>query len=99
MRELVEWELSRHNAGADFTVDFPKKKVRKGRKEVSIAMNEGCLNSYTLARLLNFKAEGHNAGMEFAKAFVEAGIEVPKELFVGMFSKIYKDDLSGDEDG
>jgi len=55
-------------------------------------MNEGFLCSYTLARLFNFKfgIEMENEGMEFAKAFVEAGIEVPKEVFVGIFGKVYK---------
>ena len=62
------------------------------KKEVSLAINEGFLNSYTLARLLDFKFgyDAEKAGLELAKYFVEAGIEVPKEVFVGIFGKVYK---------
>jgi len=93
IRDLVEWELFRHHINKDeFGIDFDNKKILKGKKDVSLAMNEGFLCSYTLARLFNFKfgIEMENEGMEFAKAFVEAGIEVPKEVFVGIFGKVYK---------
>ena len=93
IKDLVEWEIFRCNINKDeFFIDFDNRKVLKDNKEVSLAMNEGFLNSYTLARLINFKFS-HNeeeAGLEFAKAFVEAGIEVPKEIFVGIFWKVYK---------
>ncbi len=92
IKDVVEWELSRHNIKKEYLIDFGKKKVLKGKKEVSLALNEGFLNSYTLARLLKFKF-GHDtekAGLDFAKCFVEAGIEVPKEVFVGIFGKVYK---------
>lgn len=91
IKDLVEWELFRHNIGNEFFIKFDKKKVLKDNKEVSLAMNEGFLNGYTLARLLNFKF-GHDvekAGLDFAKYFVEAGIQVPKEIFVGIFGKMY----------
>ena len=81
-----------HRIGKELFIKFDKKKVLKGNKEVSLAINEGFLNSYTLARLLKFKF-GHDtekAGLDFAKCFVEAGIEVPKEVFVGIFEKVYK---------
>ena len=93
IKELVEWELFRHNINKDeFDIDFNNKKILKNKKEVSLAINEGFLNSYTLARLLDFKFEhdAEKAGLDFAKYFVEAGIEVPKEVFVGIFGKVYK---------
>ena len=49
---------------------------------VSLRMNEGFLNSYTLNRLLNLK---HGDSYYLAKCIVEAGIEIPKEVFVGVF--------------
>ena len=82
-RDLVEWELFRHNISKDdFTIDFSNKKIIKNKKEVSLRMNEGFLNSFTLSRLFNL-----NSGSSYylAKCFVEAGVEVPKDVFVGIF--------------
>ena len=92
IKDLVELELFKHKIGKEFLINFDDKKVLKGNKEVSLAINEGFLNSYTLARLLDFKFEhdAEKAGLDFAKYFVEAGIEVPKEVFVGIFGKVYK---------
>ena len=85
IRELVEWELFRHNINKEeFTIDFNNKKIanKNTDKEVSLRMNEGFLNSFTLSRLFNMRS---NDSYYLAKCFVEAGIEVPKEVFVGMF--------------
>jgi hypothetical protein len=83
VRDLVEWELLRHNIdNKEFFIDFENKKILKSNNEVSLKINEGFLNSYTLNRLFNL-----NSGDSYylAKCFVEAGIEIPKEVFVGMF--------------
>ena len=92
IKDLVELELFKHKIGKEFLINFDDKKVLKGNKEVSLAINEGFLNSYTLARLLDFKFgyDTEKAGLELAKYFVEAGIEIPKEVFVGIFGKVYK---------
>jgi len=56
-RDLVEWELFRHGINKEeFTIDFSNKKIIKGKKEVSLRMNEGFLNSFTLGRLFNLKS-------------------------------------------
>jgi len=95
-RDLVEWELFRHNINKkEFTIDLNNKKIIKGarkskisgtnsvgKKEVSLRMNEGFLNSFTLGRLFNLKS---GDSYYLAKCFVEAGIEIPKEVFVGVF--------------
>ncbi len=86
-RDLVEWELFRHSINKnDFTIDYNNKKIlnNKTNKEVSLRMNEGFLNGFTLARLFNLKS---GDSYYLAKCFVEAGIEVPKEVFVGVFGK------------
>ncbi|MFH0868259.1 MAG: hypothetical protein V1831_03015 [Candidatus Woesearchaeota archaeon] len=85
IKDLVEWELFRHNINKEeFTIDFNNKKVIKDNKEVSLKMNEGFLNSYTLSRVFNL-----NSGSSYflAKCFVDAGVEIPKEVFVGVFGK------------
>ena len=93
IKDLVEWEFYKHSIDKEeFIVDFKQKKVLKGSKEVSLKLNEGLLNSYTLGRLLRFRFTGEERedGFKMAKYFVEAGIEVPKEVFVGIFNKVYK---------
>ena len=67
-------------------VDSKGKEVR-----VVIEMNEGFLCKYTISSLLNFKPSGddeHFIGVNLAKAFLEAGLNVPKEVFVGYFEKV-----------
>ena len=53
-------------------------------KEISLRMNEGFLNSFTLERLFNLRS---GESYYLAKCFVEAGIDIPKEVFVGVFGK------------
>ena len=90
IEDLVEWELARHDVG-DIEVAVSKAYVKKDGNDVSIEMNEGLLNNYTLKRLISFRSKAldeREKGYELAKCFVEAGIEVPHEVFVGFFSKI-----------
>ncbi len=98
IKDLVEWELFRHNISKkDFTIDYSNKKIIKnarkskipgtnsvGNKEISLKINEGFLNSYTLNRLFNLKS---GDSYFLARSFVEAGIEIPKEVFVGIFGR------------
>ena len=84
-KDLIEWELWRHSINKEeFTIDYNNKKIinKNNDKEVSLRMNEGFLNSFTLRRLF-----GLNSGSSYylAKCFVEAGVEVPKDVFVGVF--------------
>lgn len=56
-----------------------------------IEMNEGFLCKYTINRVVNFRAKGDDEreiGIELAKAFLEAGLNVPKEIFVAYFEKV-----------
>ena len=93
INDLIGWELFRHDIDKEeFFVDFSNKKVLRCDKEVSLKLNEGLLNSYTLGRLWRFRFTGEERedGFKMAKYFVEAGLEVPKEVFVGIFGKVYK---------
>ena len=71
--------------------DLKRKKVynEKGNS-IALALNEGFLTSYALRKLISFKAYYEEDGYDFAKMFIEAGIAVPKDVFVGVFSKVYK---------
>ena len=91
IRDLIEWELHKHNVNKeDFLIDFDRKKVDRNNKKAAIMMNEGFLCEHTLRNLMNFKIEGEEIGYKFAKVFVEAGIDVPEELFVKVFEKLTK---------
>ncbi len=60
-------------------------------EKIVVEMNEGFLCKYTIAKLLNFKSkldDEREIGIELAKAFLEAGFNVPKEVFIGYFEKI-----------
>jgi hypothetical protein len=89
IQKLVEWEIHQHKIEG-FDTDLEKGHISKEGKPVSLEMGEGMLNSYTLKQLLNFIAEGNEEqdGYRLAKAFVEAGIKVPQEAFISVFSKI-----------
>ncbi len=57
---------------------------------IVIQMNEGFLCQHNLISLINFKKtdDEYQTGIELAKAFLEAGLSVPKEIFVGYFEKL-----------
>lgn len=91
--DLIEWELFRNGIDKkEFLIDIADKKVQKNGKNVALLINEGYLCSMTLRNLLEFKPEpgGPNEGYRFARAFIEAGIKVPKDVFIGLFGRLYK---------
>lgn len=85
--DLVRWELRRHRAD---DIEFTQRKITKDGKEVVLKLNEGHMCSYTVRRLHNFSSKSedpHYIGVGLAERFTEAGISVPRELFVLMFDK------------
>lgn len=103
--DLVKFELLKHgfdevgslvsNGGVFFDLDKLEFSVLEGckRKEgIVLNLNEGFMCKQTIKGLVCFNAEGteEEAGYKFAKAFVEAGIDVPKEVFVELFAKLFK---------
>ena len=59
-RDLIEWELFRHNIDKEeFAIDYSNKKIisKNNNKEVSLRMNEGFLNSFTLNRIFNLNSK------------------------------------------
>jgi len=67
---------------------------QKGKEEkLVIKTNEGFFCKYTATKLIKFKPEKgifdeREIGIELAKAFLEAGLKVPKEVFVAYFEKV-----------
>tara|TARA_B100001971_G_scaffold193767_1_gene199166 strand:- start:184 stop:714 length:531 start_codon:yes stop_codon:yes gene_type:complete len=94
--DLVKLELVNHGFRGDgkvltngvLTFDLVDNKFIGGNKV--LAINEGFLCKETVRRLISGKFEGteKEVGYKLAKAFVEAGLKVPEELFIGMFEKI-----------
>lgn len=93
INDLLEWELFKFGISKDeFSIDLSNLKIQKNKKGVALFINEGFMCNLTLKNLLEFKAEGdeQNDGYRLARAFVEAGIKVPQDVFVSVFGKIYK---------
>ena len=93
IKDLVEWELFKFGINKEgFHVDFDNTKILKNKKNVVLAINEGYLCSLSFKNLIAFKIENDEQqdGYRFARAFVEAGIKVPQDIFVALFGKLYK---------
>ena len=93
--DVVRWELYRHGFREvrniwrkdDLYVNLRLKHVLCGRGKAALGMHEGYLTGYTLSRLIRYKAYVQEDGYALAKLFVEAGINIPQEVFVAVFSK------------
>ena len=95
IKDLIEWELLNFSVNRnEFIIDLCNKTLQKHKKNSVLVMNEGFMCSLTLSNLLEFKPEDHedSDGYSFARAFVEAGIRVPQDVFIGLFAKLYKTD-------
>ncbi len=58
-------------------------------KKIVIAMNEGFFCNETVKKLYgSFYGTEKEVGLKLAKAFVEAGLKVPEEVFIGVFEKV-----------
>ena len=92
IRDLIEWELFKLCASKDeFLIDLDNLKIQRNKRNVVLLINDGLMCELTLKNLLNFRTEDEQTdGYSLARAFVEAGIKVPNEVFVGIFGKLYK---------
>jgi hypothetical protein len=65
---------------------------QEGEEEnIVLEINEGFLCKFTLDKLVNFRVKGDDEreiGISLAKAFLEAGLKVSQEVFIGYFEKI-----------
>ncbi|MDP7180206.1 MAG: hypothetical protein QF824_02975 [Candidatus Woesearchaeota archaeon] len=101
--DLIKLELFNHGfkeevrgrfmVNGDMKFDVRGKWVSHGSNgNVALAMNEGYLCRYLVKRLGSgfFGGNEKEVGYKLAKAFVEAGLKVPKEIFVGVYEKVVK---------
>lgn len=75
----------------DFHGDADEKRLNFGpAKKAVLAIHDGYLCHETIMRIIKgtFLGDEREVGMQLAKAFVEAGIDIPHELFVGIYHKI-----------
>ena len=91
INEIIEWELFKFGISKEeFAMDLNNIRIQKNKKNVALLINDGFMCSVTLKNLLDFKPQSDETdGYHFARAFVEAGIKVPQEIFVGLFGKLY----------
>ncbi len=93
MNDLIEWEIFKFGIDKDeFPLDLDNCKILKNNRNGAILVNDGYMCNLTLKNLLEFKPEGDEEtdGYRFARAFVEAGIKIPQDVFVRLFEKLYK---------
>ena len=93
INDLVEWELFKFDISKEeFSIDLNNIKIQKNKRHVALLINEGFMCNLTLRNLLEFKPEGDEQadGYRLARAFVEAGIKVPQDIFIVLFGKLYK---------
>lgn len=66
-----------------------QKSINIKNKKIVIAMNEGFFCNETIKTLFgNFYGTEKEVGLKLANAFVEAGLKVPEEIFIGVFEKV-----------
>lgn len=94
--DIVKLELIKHGfeqlkgrwVKSGCFVNLEKRKVVNGKgNNIALGFNDGFLTGYALKEIINFKVYGSEYGYDFAKMFVEAGIDAPKEIFVEVFRK------------
>lgn len=99
--DLVKHSLVQHGfdeagklvSNGSFMVDIEQMDFSDDKKNIVFEMNEGFMCKDTVNRLVKFKAAGEGErelGIKLASAFLEAGIMVPEEVFIGFFKKIVK---------
>ena len=93
INDLIEWELFKFGINKEeFSIDLPNIKVQKNKRDIALLINDGFMCNLTLRNLFEFKPEGDEQtdGYRLARAFVEAGIKIPQDIFIGLFGKLYK---------
>ena len=107
IQALMEWTLWQHGFVKDSLLhtkwvyshgkivgDSEKFQLTVGSKEVTLKINEGYMNSFTLKELQSIELdkkseEQRHAATRLAKACVAAGILVPQNVFIEIFQKLY----------
>lgn len=105
LNDIITVDLLNHNlkrnkntfSDDNFYVDIASLKVYNQKLVPCVVkINNGYLCDYTLKRLFSIKPSNTNEiqfGKELARAVIEAGVGIEKELFVLVFDKIYKKEV------
>lgn len=105
-RDLITTDLLNHNfirnkdllESEGYYVNLRDFKVFNSKlKPCVIKLNNGYLCDYTLKNLFNVLPSNTNElefGKKLARVVIESGIEIDKELFILLFDKIYKKEVS-----
>lgn len=96
--DLIGWELSAAGFArrglvfdnGDIYIDCGKSCIRCEEKTVVLRINDGYLCDYTLHKILDFRRSGdiEKDSVALARTFVDGGLRVPKEVFIGFFGKV-----------
>jgi len=104
---LFEWTVYQYNFKKDpliqkkwlfdhgkIIADPEKLRIYTKKRELTLKINDGYMNSYTLKELLKIKLnknteEQRQAATMLANAFVNAGINIPRDIFINIFQKVY----------
>ncbi len=98
IHDLICFELTKHGFKKDKENKFQIECVEIDLKEENplknnvLKINEGFLCNYTLNKILNYQPKKNKfdeeIGLDMAKLFVNAGLEIPGEIFIELFEKI-----------
>lgn len=104
VRDIIGYELSKYGFKKtrqswnldNITVNLSELKVTKDGNKAVLRFDNDFLCDFTLRNLLNFKssADAETVAKELATSFIQAGIPVRQDLFVEVFNKVHKRDLS-----
>ena len=92
IKDLIEWEFYKFDVDRQrFSVDLTNKIIQIHNKNTVLLINEGFMCNLTLKNLLEFESKNNeeNNGYRLARSFVEAGIKVPQDIFVGLCQKLF----------
>ncbi len=98
--DLIKWELHKHGAITNengqlsiqnISLNLSLNSLNQNGKEIALKMNDGYLCSYTLKKIFQLgldEDENEEPGLDFAQVLVNAGLDVPKEIFVKLYEKL-----------
>jgi len=97
LKDLIQLELHNHGfqkhgdvwQNKSCYVDVSNLRIFNNKgKNIALAFNDGFLTNYTIRTIIRIKPTTDQDVYRLAKAFVEAGINIPKEIFVGIYNKL-----------
>ena len=94
IEDLINWEFYKHGIdNKELNVEFDTPIIKRGGRGVCIKINEGFLCGVHIKSLINFRKDEEDendeiVGYNLAKVFIDAGINVPQEVFIKIFEKV-----------